>query len=274
MQLYNVEHNPTHHLMKQLQAQNSVVNLHRPRALIAMESTIHKVDPNGDTLLILKNPNAPFAAGDENVWPNVLPKYRTEKMRKNERELMQLADEQPDDENTREVYFQLSSKHLALASEYFRGLMANNWKEASSSRDFACSVTAQDWDEAALLMVMNIIHCKTREIPPKVNPEMAAKMAVIVDYYQCSGAVGFYADIWTKNFEKDTLADTYGRKLLLKLFISCVFSNASEFRKLTAIIIRESRGPIHSLGLPFPQDIVGEPCTTLCVERHQYNRGG
>lgn len=245
--------------------------LHVPRTSIAMESTIHKVDPNGDTLLILKNPNAPFAAGDENVWPNLLPKYRTEKMRRNERELVQLvcADESDDDTtrevSTREVYFQLSSKHLAFTSEYFRGLMANNWKEANSSRDFAYTVTAKDWDEAALLMVMNIIHCKTKEIPQKVDPTMVAKVAVIVDYYQCSGAVGFYAETWIKNFEKETSSDTYGRALLLKLFISCVFSNASNFQKLTEVIIRQSRGPIHSLGLPFPQEIIGE-LQPLCLK--------
>ncbi|KAL7921916.1 hypothetical protein ACQKWADRAFT_293877 [Trichoderma austrokoningii] len=224
-----------------------------------MESTIHKVDPNGDTLLILKNPNAPFAAGDETVWPNVLPKYRTEKMRRNERELIDLAQvEQPEGDGSREVYFQLSSKHLAFVSEYFRGLMANNWKEANSSRDFAYSVTAEDWDEAALLMVMNIIHSRPEEIPQKIGPEMVAKVAVIVDYYQCSSAFGFYAKTWMKNFDKDTSSDTYGRALLLKLFISCVFSNEIDFWKSTRIIIQESRGPIHTLGLPFPQDIVGE----------------
>jgi hypothetical protein len=245
---------------------NSPVILHVPRASIAMESIIHKVDPNGDTLLILKNPNAPFAAGDEHVWPNFLPKYRTEKMRKNERELVELLYAiESDDDNTREVYFQLSSKHLAFASEYFRGLVANNWKEANSSRGFAYNVTAKDWDEAALLMVMNIIHCKTKKIPQKVSPEMVAKVAVIVDYYQCCGAVGFYAETWIKNFEKETSSDTYGRALLLKLFISCVFSNASDFRNLTEIIIRQSRGPIHSLGLPFPQEIIGE-LQPLCLK--------
>jgi hypothetical protein len=227
-----------------------------------MESVIHKVDPYGDTLLILKNPNAPFAEGDSNVWPNSLPKYRTEKLRKNERELLELAisDESDSDDNSkREVYFQLSSKHLTFTSEYFRGLMANNWKEANSSHDFAYSVTAEDWDEAALLMVMNIIHCKTKEIPHQVDLAMVAKVAVIVDYYQCSSAVRFYAEIWIKNFKKkDNSADTYGRNLLLKLFISYVFSNDSGFQKSTEIIIRESRGPIHSLGLPFPKEIVGE----------------
>lgn len=225
-----------------------------------MAPTIHKIDPNGDTLLILRNANAPFAAGDANSWPNALPKYRSERLRKNERELVQLAKTgQSTTGSTREVHFQLSSKHLTLTSGYFRGLMTNNWREASSSRDFAYSVTAEDWDEAALLMVMNIIHCQTAEIPYQVGSEMVAKVALIVDYYQCRKAVSFYIPIWIKNSNDNIVSVlTYGRSLLLRFFITYVFSNAGEFETLTEIIIRESRGPIHSLGLPFPQDLIGK----------------
>lgn len=226
-----------------------------------MESTIHKVDPNGDTLLILRNPNAPFA-GDAAVWPNALPKYRPEKMRRNERELKLLAQAKlSTTDNPREVHFQLSSKHLTLASEYFRGLMANNWREASSSRGFAYSVTAEDWDEAALLMVMNIIHCQASEIPQSIDSEMVAKVASVVDYYQCRKAVSFYVETWMKNFEvKELTYCGYGRKLLLRLFISYFFMNAGHFQQCTQIVIRESRGPIHSCGLPFPQKLIGELC--------------
>jgi hypothetical protein len=226
-----------------------------------MDSIIHKIDPKGDTLLVLRNPNAPFAVGDaSSTWPNALPKYRTEKMRKNERELIYVANtEQSTIGNEREIYFQLSSKHLTLASGYFRGLMANNWSEASSSLDFAYSVTAEDWDEAALRIVMNIIHCQTGKIPRTVDLEMLTKVAVIVDYYQCREAVAFYAGTWFKKIRSKELDYRgYGRKLLLRLFASCVFLQHGDFRLLTEEIIRESRGPIHSLGLPFPQNIIGE----------------
>ncbi|KAL6909050.1 hypothetical protein GGI43DRAFT_166914 [Trichoderma evansii] len=221
-----------------------------------MELTVHKVDPNGDTLLILRNPNAPFA-GDATVWPNALPKYRTEKLRRNERELKLLAQAQQSTPNSlREVHFHLSSKHLTLTSDYFRGLMARNWKEANPSQDFAYTVTAEDWDEAALLMVMNIIHCQTSEISQNVDSEMVAKIAVIIDYYQCRKAVSFYVETWMKNFDvKEISSCGYGRKLLLRLFISHFFLNADDFHRSTQIIIRESRGPIHSLGL-LPQNII------------------
>lgn len=120
-------------------------------------------------------------------------------------------------------------------------------------------MTAEDWDEAALLMVMNIIHCQTAEIPYQVGSEMVAKVALIVDYYQCRKAVSFYIPIWIKNSNDNIVSVlTYGRSLLLRFFITYVFSNAGEFETLTEIIIRESRGPIHSLGLPFPQDLIGK----------------
>ncbi|PTB46205.1 uncharacterized protein TrAFT101_004323 [Trichoderma asperellum] len=224
-----------------------------------MKPTIHKVDPNGDTLLILRNPNAPFA-GDATVWPDALPKYRSDRLKRNERELELIAQaEHPTPDGPREVHFQLSSKHLTLTSEYFRALVANRWKEASSSCGFAYTVTAEDWDEAALLMVMNIIHCQTSEIPQDIDSEMVAKMTVIVDYYQCTKAISFYVDIWMRSFDSRELScGGYKRKLLLRLFISQLFFNADDFQRCTQVIIRESRGPMHSLGLPFPQNLIGD----------------
>ncbi|EHK41438.1 hypothetical protein TRIATDRAFT_228199 [Trichoderma atroviride IMI 206040] len=232
-----------------------------------MKPISHKVDPNGDTLLTLRNPNAPFG-GDATVWSNALTKYRPEKLRRNERELSLLAqDKQSPPGSPPEIQFQLSSKHLTRTSGYFQGLMANNWKEASSSRDFAYSVTAEDWDEAALLMVMKIIHCQTSEIPQVIDSEMVAKIAVIVDYYQCRKVVDTYATTWVQNLNaKELTFCGYGRTLLLRLFVSHYFSSGVDFNRCTQIIIRESRGPIHSLGLPFPQNIIGElylSCTKM-----------
>ncbi|KAM0514092.1 hypothetical protein ACHAPE_007182 [Trichoderma viride] len=222
-----------------------------------MQSITHKVDPNGDTLLILRNPNAPFG-GDAAVWANALCKHRPEKLRRNERELKLLAQaKQETPDGPQEVQFQLSSEHLRRTSGYFQALMANNWKEASSSPDFVYSVTAEDWDEAALLMVMKIIHCQTSEIPQVIDSEMVAKIAVIVDYYQCRKVVDTYAKTWVQNLDaKELTFCGYGRKLLLRLFVSHYFSNDVDFNRCTHIIIRESRGPIHSLGLPFPQNII------------------
>lgn len=241
--------------------QNTSFLLHAPHTWIAMESITHKVDPNGDTLLTLRNPNAPFG-GDAAVWANALTEHRPEKLRRNERELKLLAQAKQSTPNSpQEIQFQLSSKHLTRESGYFQGLMANNWKEASASRDFVYSVTAEDWGEAALLMVMKIIHSQTSEIPQVIDSEMVAKIAVIVDYYQCRKVVDSYAKTWVQNMNSKELNSCgYGRKLLLRLFVSHYFSSDVDFNRCTQIVIRESRGPIHSLGLPFPQNIIGELC--------------
>lgn len=192
-------------------------------------------------------------------------------MKRKERELAKPAQaEQTTTDMTPEVHFQLSSKNLTLTSEYFRGLMANNWKESSSSNDFTYVVTAEDWDEAALLIVMNITHCQTTEIPRKIHHEMAAKVAVIVDYYQCHKAVNFYAQTWIQHMRsKKIIFMDYGRELLLRLFISYVFLNAEDFREATKLIATESRGPIHPLGLPFPQHLIGE---LQFLWRYRYNQ--
>lgn len=232
-----------------------------PRHSLAMDPIIHKIVPNGDTLLILRNSNAPFAVmAASSVWPDAIEIYQGEdEMGENEQEMADSVNaEQTTTESRQEVHLWLSSKHLALTSKYFQKMTTNSWKEANSEGDSAYSVTAEDWDVDALLIVMQILHCQTHKVPRVIGVEMVAKVAVIVDYYQCHKAVDFYAKTWMTNFAVRELPLVYGRDLLLRLLISCVFLEAGTFRILTKTIIRQSKGPIHSLGLPFPRNIIGE----------------
>ncbi|KAL7963776.1 hypothetical protein V8C34DRAFT_319453 [Trichoderma compactum] len=186
-----------------------------------MKRSVRGVDPDGDTLLILRNPDAPFAV----------------------------------QQNKEELQIRLSSTHLTSASAYFKTMMSNDWKETRPEEGYSFVVTAEEWDQKALLILMNIIHGKTTKIPRVIGIEMLAKIAVLVDYYKCHEAVEFYAKTWIGNLI-EPLPTCYGRKLLLRLCISWVFSESDIFRELTRTALYQSRGPIHSLGLPIPGDII------------------
>lgn len=172
-----------------------------------MAPIIHKIDPNGDTLLIFRNPGAPFAVGDaSSCWPDALPDYRTKEMIENEQDITNpVRAKRTTKYSIKEVHFQLSSKHLTLASEYFQRLTANNWREVNSEGSFAYSITVEDWDESALLVVMKILHGQSKNVPRGIELEMFAKIAVLADYYQCHEAFDFYAQAWSLDLRNNRL---------------------------------------------------------------------
>lgn len=220
---------------------------------------ILKIDPNGDTLFILRNADTPFATDSSfELWPRALPLFWTPDQQQNEHKLQTsaLVAEVARDE-TAEIQMQLSSKHLALASTYFQRMMANDWKESKSENGYAYTITADDWNADALIIMMNIIHGQTQKVPKSVDVEKLAKIAVLVDYYECHKAIHWFAEVWIGRIREPRYM-SYSRDTLLRLFVYYVFSDNDAFTKLTKTIIFESRGPIHTLGLPIPKELVGK----------------
>lgn len=239
-------------------AKQQTLNHHHPLHLITMEPVIHDIDSDGDTLLILRNPDAPFAVlGSAALWPDHLPDHSSQKMKMSERSLVGSEMALPQSQqNNKEIHLRLSSKHLMFASQYFRKMMTSDWRETKPKEGYSFVVTTEEWDQEALLILMNIIHGQTTEIPRAMSLEMLAKMSALVDYYMCHKAVHFFAQTWIAN-STDPVPEIYGREFLLRLCISWVFSEAEIFKKLTETALYQCRGPIHSLGLPIPWEIIG-----------------
>ncbi|PON24630.1 hypothetical protein TGAM01_v206560 [Trichoderma gamsii] len=221
-----------------------------------MEPTMHVLDPEGDTLLTLASPNPPFVTS-YSLWRIALPQYNTWETRNKERLLWTAPDESVKIFTTDlTIKMQLSSKHLKLASDYFRTMMAgNNWKESTPKDGFSFSVTANGWNEEALLTVMRILHGRTKVIPRTISLEKLAKIAVVIDYYNLHEAIDFSAKEWIYNL-KEPPPTSFGRTLLLRFLVSWVFSEVYTFRQLSKIIIQESRGPVNAQSLPIPKAII------------------
>ena len=151
----------------------------------------------------------------------------------------------------------LSSKHLALASEYFEKLMVGGWKETTTTagNQYSYTIQTEDFDEEALLIVMNIIHGKTTYLPHMMGLETLAKISLLVDYYRCHGAVQFFSQTWLKSLPTASSS----RDQLLELSISWVSADADAFRSSSMALIKRSIKPIDSLGLPIPQNIISTP---------------
>ncbi|KAJ0140641.1 Uncharacterized protein HZ326_16480 [Fusarium oxysporum f. sp. albedinis] len=234
-------------------------------------SEVYEVQPDGDTLLILRDSGATFATHNtEDEWPNALPEHQTEMSKRRESSILprkshsvphealadgwSLAQVIPEPLHMR---FRLCSATLINTSSYFKKSLSGDWKETEPEPGDKWTLTANDWDGEAFLLLMRILHHKTREVPRAIGLERLAKIAVLVDYYGCHEAVEPWAETWISNIDEEMTESFYSRDLLLKLTIAWVFSDKKRLRSLTNTAIRTSRGPIPTLGLPIPYQVVG-----------------
>ncbi|KAH6971902.1 hypothetical protein EDB80DRAFT_596492 [Ilyonectria destructans] len=231
---------------------------------------MHEIDPKGDTLFILRNPDAPFAVsstGEE--WLNALSQHQSGESKYQEASITFLKDDATDDtssssdlllmtpvqEEEKEIQLRVSSQPLRIVSKYFERMMCGDWNETHSEPGFKYTVKATDWDQEALIILMKIIHHQTRSVPRTITLEILAKLAVLVDYYDCREAVEPWVETWVSNLGAK-VSSYYCRDLLLRLTVAWVFSEHGIFRILTKVIIQRSRGPIQTMGLATPKIII------------------
>ncbi|KAL5866393.1 hypothetical protein ACKVWC_011429 [Pyricularia oryzae] len=267
----------------------------------------YEIDPSGDTTLILRKPDAPFAAessaaavANSSALPDKLKseKKAAKKAAKEKKARLNqqvdvlvwgvdepsadvepepgitsataedgsfgtaetpkhphLADSQPKNANEldspthqKEVRFRLSSKHMILASPYFKTMLGGPWREADE-----LEVEAEDWDTEALLILMRVIHGQNQHVPRLIKLELLAKIAVLVDYYQCRDAIDLAAEIWIQQL---TPPEEPSKNLVFWLLISSVFRREEIFRAMTTIALRQSQGPLRAFNLPIPESIL------------------
>jgi hypothetical protein len=168
------------------------------------------------------------------------------------------TDDKLDHSDTAEVHYRVSSRHLALASPWFkRALSKYGWSESGRNpEDGMFHVKAADWDEEALLVVLNILHLRNGKVPRSVSLEMLAKIAVLVDYYECGEALEVFTEKWIESLKASTpVPSTYDRDLVLWIWVSWIFDLADHFERATAVVIKEGQETLRNLELPIPSKV-------------------
>ncbi|KAG5942528.1 hypothetical protein E4U59_001070 [Claviceps monticola] len=157
-----------------------------------------------------------------------------------------------------EVKFRLSSRHLALASPVFKTMFDGLWKEIAKSSgwsDNGCPVRyeliAAEWDDELFLMLMNIIHGRNILVPLSVDLTTLMKFSVLVEYYQCQEVTLFVVGHWIKEVS-NSLPKEYGRDCVAWMFVSWVFSCSEFFGQMTQLAIEGSEGGLGKIYLPLP----------------------
>lgn len=216
----------------------------------------HILDPEGDTVLILSDPNARFIDFDpKEVVASVvnLPAIQARAT---------TSDRWKPAESVDAVHFRVSSKHLKTASFSFREKSSSQWKDVMlTSWDDEFTIHTREWNETALLIVMNIIHGRGYQVPNEVSIELMAQIAEIVDYHGCHKTCSFHYRTWLSNpgFQR-AVAESTGRDMLLTLIISSVFDEALMRETISDRMARSSRSHIDgaSLKVPIPDSVFGK----------------
>jgi hypothetical protein len=167
--------------------------------------------------------------------------------------------------NKEEVHYYVSSRHLRLASPTFDSLLTKEkWKEGEPDKDDGLyHVPAEDWDIEALLLLLNVLHHRNRHVPRSLSLEMLAKIAVLIDYYDCAEAVELCTERWIEHLRKTSpVPSGFCRDLMLWMCIAWVLRMPDEFTQTTAIALRQVDQELLTLGLPIT-GCVGKSGSTL-----------
>ncbi|KAL9105776.1 MAG: hypothetical protein Q9187_008658, partial [Circinaria calcarea] len=159
-----------------------------------------------------------------------------------------------------ETRLRVSSKHLILASPVFKAMLARNFKESATLRSTGTlELQLPDDDPAALLVLLDIIHGDTPQVPREVDLPMLTQLAVLVDKYQLYKVVGVYSEFWIDSL-KGKIPQSFTQDLVPWISIFYVFARPTEFKVVTRIAQRESKARIgedDGNDLPIPESVFG-----------------
>lgn len=201
-----------------------------------MATVVHNIDPDADTIIVLKNPLSQSAIDELGAEE---PASREE-----------VSD---DDSSHEEVHYHVSSSHLRLGSPHFRRMLSGeNWQEGiPNENDGRHHINVEDWDPEALLIFLNVLHLRNRHVPRSISLGILVKIALLVNYYDCTEAFELSAEIWIKDLKSTTCIPSEPcRNLMLWIFIAWVFSLPAEFAQTTTVAIKRSKQDLLISDLP------------------------
>ena len=139
--------------------------------------------------------------------------------------------------NDRKMILQVSSKHLMLASPVLKTMLRPSFREGQELLNTGrLELSLDDDDPVALLIFLNIIHGRNRNVPKCVDLKTFTHIAIFADKYECKDAFLLLIDPWCDAL-KETIPEAFNETLLSWMCISRIFGRSTELRQLTRIAI-------------------------------------
>jgi hypothetical protein len=159
----------------------------------------------------------------------------------------------------KEIHYLVSSAHLRATSKPFARGLSGDWAEGRRDSNGRYRIVVDSWDEVALLTLLNVIHLINKQVTHEPELELLAKIAVLVDYYDCGEAVSIYSRVWMAWLQDaDPVPAQYGRKLMLWMCIAGVFRHEKIWKQATKTAIWTDNEDVRTLGLPISGKAVGK----------------
>ena len=152
------------------------------------KSVVHDFVSNPDTVIVLRNPCVRFAEWKPSTAMSEKSEKREGRSDRNHLAAIKANFEEPEDSPKpttvsadAEIRFRVCSGNPMSASPWFnRVLRKDGWMQSSRNpEDGLFHISAEDWDEEAFIIIMDIFHLRFRRVPRTITLEMLAKIAIL-----------------------------------------------------------------------------------------------
>ncbi|CAG8114915.1 unnamed protein product [Penicillium salamii] len=155
------------------------------------------------------------------------------------------------------AHFLVSSKHLKMTSEYFKGLLSERWPKGQAlAFGRVVQIAIDDCKADELLLILNIIHGHVRAVPQKISFQTLVDVSLAADFFQCTDVVELFALRWIDGLKAD-LPSKWTPKIPEWIMISVLFRHEDTFAHVTKIAVENGTCPFKTHNLPIPENIKG-----------------
>lgn len=150
-----------------------------------------------------------------------------------------------------------SSKHLTLSCPQFERTLQQGFREGNELQSTGClELPIEDWEAMPFLILMMIIHGRTRAVPREISLKRLSEMAVLVDYYECYEVVEVFSEMWIYALGQELIPSITDAERWL--FISWVFQRSAIFQASSHYLQREDKDRLLTKDFPIPSHVRGE----------------
>ncbi|KAJ5864261.1 uncharacterized protein N7529_006177 [Penicillium soppii] len=157
------------------------------------DSALYELDPDGDvTLYTVNSPLVRFnkedKRKDEGGKDEAYEHGASPNVTSNDDETMTDKLKCPD-------RFLVSSKHLKLASSFFKAMLSNSWAEGRAlTTNGTVEIPVTDVKPETLMTSLNAIHGRFRRLPLKMTLQELVDVLVFTDFFKCHEAIELFAN--------------------------------------------------------------------------------
>ena len=226
-----------------------------------MGKTLYELDPKGDILLSVYNVPYDLSQDWRDLNGDLLAGFSEPSKTSNPVNGPadgETTEENGDLETSDQSILQIraSSKHLTLSCPQFERTLQQGFREGNELQSTGClELPIEEWEAMSFLILMMIIHGRTRAVPRKLSLKRLSEMAVLVDYYECYEAVELFSDMWVP-MEQRHIPNIIDAERWL--FISWVFQRSAIFRESSHYLQRHGKDKLLTKELPIPGHVRGE----------------